>query len=172
MRAVVRSLVIGDCHELGRRRRRVFHRPPRGWQAVSTLLETTYYPADYPAAAAVILVCPAVPIRPGLCRALLDAVLAGRALDQVLLDGPQRVDAQAGLVGLRWRLRRAGGGETTVVLLEDAAHVYAARLDLGADLGEARERFDELVATIEPIPTGRGLDAPAPVSSVMHHWGE
>jgi hypothetical protein len=99
VRAAVVELTLADTHDLGVRRRRCVYAPPRDWRGRAGLFDATWYPRDYPAERAAITVCPAVPFKPGLAPALLDAVLAGRPLAEIQLGAEQVVQGRAGLTG-------------------------------------------------------------------------
>ncbi len=47
VRDTARALTLADRHHLGVRRRRYAYRPPVGWQGLSRLFETTWYPPGY-----------------------------------------------------------------------------------------------------------------------------
>jgi hypothetical protein len=156
--ALVRRLVLGDSHMLGVRRRCFRHATPRGWRAVRAGLFHTHLLA--PSGDAQIIVYPALPSAA--------EPVAGMLLGLALADGDlllERTITCGGLSGSRYDIVAACGPRVLVVL-EDDRYAYGVRLDGGAACNAA---FEQVLASVRPIPRVRSRAAPAAVE-LMSAW--
>ena len=84
------------------------------------------------------------------------------------------VNLSSGLSGTRWQFTGRWGGPAVIardiVVLRDDRYAYAIELaSAPGHLVEARQHFERLVSSVEPIPRG----APPPTTpTAFSHWAE
>jgi hypothetical protein len=166
--------LVRDCAlRLGPRPRRYGFTPPPGWRGRAVGLAAHYYPPEFPARAATMVIYPANPVE-GPAEAVFDALLAhdeGRGYTLTALAAPRAVDGADGLAGKHWQLAGRTGGATVsrdLVVLVKPPYAYSLYLDVlpSADLDAARAAFLAVVESIEPVPTP-GLRQIAPPAEAL-----
>jgi len=172
--AVVEEIVRKDCHVLGKgRRRRFVYDRPAGWQAKDGLIETSWYPLDYPKQPATLTVSLALPAMPGLETALLRQAVGDRT-DRGGFLGPATPIRTARLTGALHHViagTQPDDAETFLVLLTDGVYVYGIRLDTRRSArGAGLAALDAVVASVEPVPHARTQIVNR--SSAVSHWAE
>lgn len=167
----VRDIARHDAQFLGQRRRRRFvYEPPTNWQALNVNLETTWFPLDYPRHEVSITVQPAVPAEPGVLVALIAGLGADISIGPD--DGRSSPPNRFSLCGQLWRrdqLRKQSPPlHVDVVILRDDTFYYPLRY-LGASEGPDRERFVDLVGSVEPIPVSTAQQVGV---ATIGHWSD
>ena len=162
---------------LGVRRRRYVYRPPAGWHGYERLPQfVSWFSPRYPADPTSITVYPAIPVAPGQ-EVHFGMLPIGPPVSAEVIDelAPPSEARTAKLFGAAWDLdihdehrRRLA---RRVVLVRDQRYLYTAYLD--AAMGELAARaplLDELLASIEPIPTPALGAEPVAQLGVFDHY--
>ena len=167
----------GIVLRLGIRPRRYYYTPPHHWRGHATGLVTRWFPADFPARSATIVVYPANPTHE-------DADAIARSLiepgDLETVRGPTRAEGRDGLVG--WHLSLAGlavGGDAAsagvvhrdVVVFASAPYTYALQADAyGEPDPDVQARLLALATTVEPVPQPGGRGPVRADASAFAHY--
>jgi hypothetical protein len=158
LEALFRHTLFGDRLALGVRRRRFDYRAPAGWQGLAAdHLHAQFLPPGAPRDPSRLTVFPAFPQAPRLAADLVQT-----SFGQVPVAGKQPMLA-GGLAGHRFVAHAGFGLLDELVVLEDATHVYALGF---RGLAEHRAVFEEVVASVRPLP-GRHA---APAKASFDHW--
>lgn len=149
------ALIIGTAEELlrdarfrlGVRPRRFLYRAPESWQALPSGLTATWYPPDFPAHRAQIVVEAAQPSAESPATAI--AALAGDVAATALVSPS----------GLRGALAAYDDGpaHVEVIVWTDGRYAYPMRLETAAAarLDEDREAFLAAAMSVQPLPSSR-----------------
>jgi len=158
---MVRTVLRDEKLLLGTRRRRFVYTAPSGWYGYSRLPQyTTWFPPEFPRDSTSITVYPAVPAPIGVDDldgfALLP--IGPPASADVIGELLERTPVQLGpLTGNLWELEIRDEKQRPMVrraaILRDERYLYTVYMDAPFELIVAgRPIFDELLATIEPLP--------------------
>jgi hypothetical protein len=157
MRVATREFAYRATLGLGELRwRRYLYQPPAGWQPLSRVHTTEWYPLDYPRRNSRITIPAARPTQdPSVFdKALLLAVAPGLRVDG--RDGPLPISNPNGLSGVVTRVRGSTPEKQLVyeqVVLMDATFTYLLRLECHADLYETDHPiFEQVVNSVYPLP--------------------
>jgi len=156
-----RVLLHSVSMHLGTRRRRYFYASPPGWHGHATGLVTHWFPAQFPARPATIVVYPANPTHEEP-QAVFDAVIAHQqamGAELTSLASPDKIVSKFGLEGQHWRVvvatPRGPQVHRDLVVFVRRSYTYALQLDTArASDDDARAVFLSLAATVEPVPQG------------------
>jgi hypothetical protein len=177
LEVVARDLTQRTTLILGVRRRRFVYQPPPGWQALTNVFVTNWYPPDFPGNLASIIAFPANPLKQ-TPQQILDALVVEERAKGVEIDevsGPEALSSRHALPGLAWRIvarpPRQGVMSRELVVLQDSRYLYPLRLDLieARAGGNARAEFRQVVDSVEPIPDPEG-DGRAAVRESVDFW--
>ncbi len=160
---IARDLVRRTVLLLGVRRRLFLYQPPPGWQALPQVLVTNWYPPDFPANHARLIVFPAAP-RLEAPAGILDALVAAdrkRGIPIASVTGPRHVESRHGLTGLSWHVEthppEHGRLTRLLAVFEDRRYIYPLRLDVAdsthpgpVEAGIAT--FEAVCDSVEPLP--------------------
>lgn len=164
--ALVRTLVRGDAHFAGERRRWFEHDCPEGWQARARGFHAEWYPIDFPREFAIIHVWPALP------ATRVGVGLTADGWREMGRDPAVAIASDHGLSGaLQSSIGEADGGRRTrrvLAVLEDTRYVYPLRLETTVlDDGAHMESFRRLIRSVRPVPHVGGT-----VSPFVELWAE
>jgi hypothetical protein len=158
---MVRTVLRDEKLQLGTRRRRFVYTAPPGWYGYSRLPHyTTWFPPEFPRDATSITVYPAVPAPVGLeedenfAAIPIGPPASADVIGELLGRTPVRFDRLTGNV---WELEIRDERQRAMVrraaILRDERYLYSLYLDAPFELVVAgRVIFDEMLATIEPLP--------------------
>ena len=172
------ALLRSETFHMAKRPRQFFYVPPAGWQGIPSGLVANFYPPDFPNNLTTLVVPPAHfsdTDKEQTREATFAAAGAGLNLESSLRE---ELTADVGVKGhlLRLQGRRTSGQELIyreLALFVVPPYSYCLRLETtaAARLGELREIFGRVAASLQPLPaSGEPRAAERPSVNLLNYW--
>ncbi len=151
------SLLRGETLGLAQRPRRFFYEPPPGWQPSHSGPVTSWYPWEFPAKFAVLVVPPAERIT---SPTAIESTLAMLGNGLEVTTSQRQESPLAGLpctiVGVQGR--RPGSDVDQfreIAILRDDTFAYSFRIDttMGSELAQLHETLRAVGSSLQPLPS-------------------